>query len=213
VLRDRLLETYDTAKAARLFATFFKNGTWQCPTLTVIRSMASLDDPTFTNDARLKYMPPSIAERWNPRNDARLATKTPADYLLDRRVYRKQLEIVGAMHRAGVKILAGTDVLNPYAFPGFSLHDELALLVEAGLSPMDALKTATLNPAAYLGMSDRLGTIAPGKLADLVLLDANPLDDIAHTKRIAAVVIAGRLLDRRELDALLERAEKTASLR
>ena len=201
-LRERLLGTYDVSRASALFATFVKNGTWQCPTLTVIRSMAWLDDPAFTSDARLKYLPRSIAENWNPKSRPLPATKTPADYALDRRVYRKQLEIVGAMHRAGVKILAGTDVLNPYAFPGFSLHDELALLVEAGLSPLEALKTATANPAAYLGMNDRLGTIAPGKLADLVLLDANPLENIAHTKRIAGVVVAGRLIDRRELDGL-----------
>jgi hypothetical protein len=212
-LRELLLATYDPAKAKALFATFVKNGTWQCPTLTVIRSIASLDDPGFTTDARLRYMPRSIAESWYPQSDARLTTKTPADYALDRRVYRKQLEIVGAMHRAGVRLLAGTDVLNPYAFPGFSLHDELALLVEAGLSPMEALRTATVNPAAYLGLSDRLGSIAPGKLADLVLLDASPIDNIANTKRIAAVIVAGRLLQRSELDGLLEQAEKTAALK
>jgi imidazolonepropionase-like amidohydrolase len=212
-LRERLLATYDAAKAKALFATFVKNGTWQCPTLTVIRSIASLDDPAFTRDTRLRYMPRSVVESWQPRNNPRLATKTAADYALDRRIYRKQLEIVGAMHRAGVKFLAGTDVLNPYAFPGFSLHDELALLVEAGLSPVEALQAATVNPAAYHGVSDRLGTIARGKVADLVVLDASPLDNISNTKRIAAVIVAGRLLQRTELNELLEQAETTASLK
>lgn len=210
-LRERLLATYDPSRATALFARFVKNGTWQCPTLTVLRSMASLDDPTFTSDPRLKYMPQRIRNSWKPANNPRLASKTRADYLLDRRSYRKHLEIVGAMRRAGVKFLAGTDVLNPFAFPGFSLHDELALLVEAGLTPMDALQAATINPAVYLGQSKSLGTIETGKVADLVLLEANPLDDIAHTKRITAVITAGRLRNRSDLDAMLAWAEDVAN--
>jgi imidazolonepropionase-like amidohydrolase len=97
------------------------------------------------------------------------------------------------MQKAGVKILAGTDTPNPYVFPGSSLHDELELLVKAGLTPLQALQAATLRPAEYLGMAGRLGTIAPGKLADLVLLSADPLADIANTRRIEAVVLNGRI--------------------
>jgi tetratricopeptide (TPR) repeat protein len=131
---------------------------------------------------------------------------------MDRRVFRKELEVVGAMQRAGVRMIAGTDVLNPFAFPGFSLHDELALLVAAGLTPMEALQTATLNAAAYLGQSAAIGTIEAGKAADLVLLDANPIENIANTKRIAAVVAGGRLLERRDLDGLLMEAERIGNL-
>src|SRR5204862_551802 len=109
----------------------------------------------------------------------------------------------GMMHRSGVEFLAGTDTPNPFCFPGFSLHDELALLVQAGLSPMEALKAATINSARFFGMEKSLGTIEPGKLADLVLLDANPLQDIRNTQKIDAVVVNGRLLDRKELDKLL----------
>ena len=101
--------------------------------------------------------------------------------------------MVRAMRRAGVQFLAGTDTLNPFCFPGFSLHDELALLVEAGLTPMEAMQAATINPAVFMGKSSSLGTIEKGKIADLVLLDANPLDDIGNTKRIAAVVVGGKL--------------------
>ncbi len=98
-------------------------------------------------------------------------------------------------------------------FPGFSLHDELGLLVEAGLTPMEALQAATSGPAEYFGTREAIGTIEPGRAADLVLLEANPLADIRHTKRIAAVIAAGRLIDRSGLEAILGRAERTASLK
>jgi imidazolonepropionase-like amidohydrolase len=124
--------------------------------------------------------------------------------------YARQLQIVGAMSRAGVRIVAGTDVGNPYCFPGFSLHDELALLVEAGLSPLQALQAATANAAELTG-SPELGAVAAGKLADLVVLDANPLADIHNTTKIAAVVFDGRYYPREALAQMLAAAEKLAS--
>jgi imidazolonepropionase-like amidohydrolase len=114
------------------------------------------------------------------------------------------------MHRAGVSILAGTDTLNPYCFPGFSLHDELALLVEAGLSPMAALQTSTSNAARFMGQLDHRGTIETGKVADLVLLDHNPLAEIHNTRSIRAVVLGGKLMPRAALDAMLADAEAAA---
>jgi imidazolonepropionase-like amidohydrolase len=114
------------------------------------------------------------------------------------------------MHRAGVPLLAGSDIGNPFVFPGFSLHDELELFVQAGLSPLEALQAATLNPARYLGLTGSLGTIEEGKLADLVLLDANPLEDIGHTRRIAAVVTNGRYLPRDVLEKMLADVEAGA---
>ena len=111
------------------------------------------------------------------------------------------------MHRAGVQILAGTDTMVPHVVPGFSLHEELALLVEAGLTPLESLRTATLSPAKFLGKSESMGTIERGKVADLVLLDANPLLDIANTRRIGAVVLNGRYLPRSTLDSKLAEVE------
>jgi tetratricopeptide (TPR) repeat protein len=211
-LTQEMVATYDPAKAAALFARLAKDHTWQCPTLVVQRSMASLDDAAFTSDPRVKYMPRQIREAWKPANDGRMATMTAADYDLGRRVLRKYMEIIPAMQKAGVEFLAGTDVLNPFAFPGFSLHDELDLFVQSGFTPAEALRTATINPARFLHDEAANGSVAVGKNADLVLLDGNPIDNIRNTQRIAAVVVRGRYLDRAALDAMLATAEQTANL-
>jgi imidazolonepropionase-like amidohydrolase len=205
-------DTYDEQKALALFRRFVANGTWQCPTLTVLRSFSHLDDPKFTMDGRLKYMPPARRERWaNPGADPRLKAWTKEDFVQFRRSFEQGLKLVGKMHRAGVQFLAGTDVANPYCFPGFSLHDELELLAKAGLAPMEALQTATRNPARYLNQQKDFGTVEQGKLADLVLLDADPLQDIKNTKKITAVIVGGKLLTREALDKMLAAAEAEAN--
>jgi hypothetical protein len=210
-VNEQVLDSYDLAKAAALFAKFKANGTWQVPTLTVLRALGRLDDNAFTSDERIKYMPAGVRAFWNPKDDFRFKTMTPEDFALQRKVFKRYLEIVGAMHRAGVDLLAGTDVLNPYCFPGFSLHDELALLVEAGLSPMAALQTATRNPARYLDQLKDSGTVEQGKRADLILLDADPLTDIKNTRKIAGVIVGGRLLTREALGKVLADVEAAAN--
>ncbi|NUM76977.1 amidohydrolase family protein [candidate division KSB1 bacterium] len=209
-LRDeaRRLAEYDGQKAAHLFARLQQNDTWQCPTLTVLRSEAFLNDTSFTHDPRLKFMPRSVRDSWSPANDEE---KTTEHYANARKVYAQSAELTSAMQRAGVGILAGTDALNPYCFPGFSLHDELALLVQAGLTPMAALQAATRNPAKCLGMLDSLGTIEKGKIADLVLLEANPLTDINNTKNLAAVVANGTFFSKTALQEMLANIEKIAN--
>jgi len=204
LLNNQMVETYDPARAASLFALFVKQGTWQVPTLTIRYARPYLKElqASASNDPRLRYIPKSIADGWGPKVDTRQPTD-PAVIASRKRLFQKEIEVVGAMHRAGVKLLAGTDTGNPFCFPGFSLHDELGFMVQAGLTPLGALQTATINPAEFLGLSETLGTVETGKIADLVLLDANPLENIANTKRIAAVVSSGRLLDRKALDGLL----------
>jgi imidazolonepropionase-like amidohydrolase len=113
----------------------------------------------------------------------------------------------GDLNKAGVKLLAGTDTPEAFVFPGFSLHEELELLVRSGLSPLEALRAATYNPAEYLGALDSLGTVGRGKVADLVLLDANPLLDIRNTRRISSVIANGRVFDRARLNELLRHVE------
>jgi len=201
------LETYDQKKAADLVARFAKNQTWQCPTLTVLRSNAYLGDENFRRDGRLRYIPRQLQQRWG----FRISNRSGGGNAGAKKVLEKQFEIVGAMQKAGVPILAGTDTGNPFCFPGFSLHDELALLVIAGLTPVEALRSATLNPAKFFGLDQTLGTIEQGKIADLVLLDANPLVDIRNTQRINAVVSNGRLFDRKALDKMLSEAEGAAN--
>jgi len=116
------------------------------------------------------------------------------------------------MHRAGVPFLAGTDTAaGVHIFPGFSLHQELALFVQAGFTPMEALQTATRNPAQFFGRLSDMGTVQTGKIADLVLLDANPLDDIQNTRKIQAVVLAGRYFSRSDLDTMLHQVESAAA--
>ncbi|MGH9914825.1 MAG: amidohydrolase family protein, partial [Pyrinomonadaceae bacterium] len=152
-LEGKHLDAYNEQKAEALFARFKKNDTWQVPTLAVMQSGAVLADPNF-NDPRFKYLPSEIRER-DPRNSHVYQNFTAADYATLKKILDKQLQIVGAMQRDGLKLMAGTDV----PLVGFSLHDELVLLAKAGLTPMEALQAATRNPARYLGLLDSLGTV------------------------------------------------------
>jgi imidazolonepropionase-like amidohydrolase len=205
-IQVKALDSYNDEKAKALFAKFAKNDTWQDPTLTVLRSLASRYDEEFCNDPRVKYMPVFLRSGWKPK--AGSSKLSPEGLTAFKRTYKNASKLVQAMRKAGVQFLAGTDVTNPYCFPGFSLHDELALLVnECKFTPMEALQCATRNPARFLGQDKELGTVEQGKLADLVLLEANPLDDIRNTTKIAAVVVAGKLVRKSQLEKMLKEVE------
>jgi imidazolonepropionase-like amidohydrolase len=154
----------------------------------------------------LKYVPADEQAIWKPYI-ARQKKLSEDEKNLRNKVWHAYIALVEAMRHAGVQFMAGTDVGNEYVYPGFSLHDELALLVKAGLSTMEALQAATRNPAKFLGVLDQLGTVEKRKLADLVLLDANPLEEISNTQRIYAVVLNGRLLTKASLQKMLTEAE------
>ena len=207
---DGLVDTYDEKKAAAMFRVFVKNGTRQTPTLSILSGFVHELDDEFVNDPRRRFVPKTWSVNWDPRVIFYLRDLPPAEYeVLHQRMrmlltrYRK---LVGDMNRAGVELLAGTD-MNPFnpVLPGWGLHQELVLLRESGLTPMQALQTATRNPARYFGILNETGTIEAGKSADLVLLDADPLADIQNTQKIAAVVSRGRYYSRQDLDAMLER--------
>lgn len=203
---------YSETRAAGLFARFKQNGTWQCPTLTALRAFHRAD-PNVMNDPRLKYVSPWLQMMMHPKNDPRYKNWTVLEFDWAKQIYQLDSALLRKMKDAGVEFLAGTDSILDFCFPGFSLHDELALLVEAGLTPMEALQAATINPARFLNLADSLGTVEKGKIADLVLLEANPLDDIHNTTKIAAVVRDGRLLRQTELQELLAEVEDAASKR
>ena len=201
------LETYDERKCQSLFAKLAKNKTWQVPTLATKRPLSLVDDGTFFNDVRMKYITPTDLEDWKPENNFFLKYRTPEFIVQKKRLYQKELELTGAMHKAGVPFMTGTDIPGAYTYPGFSLHDELALLVQTGFTPLEALQAATVNPAKFLGLEKSLGTVEKGKVADLVLLDANPLDNIANTKRISGVMVGGRYLSKEKLEEMLRNSE------
>jgi hypothetical protein len=194
-----LINSYDEDKAASLFAKFVKNDTFVTPTLV----RAKVDRIPVTDPRVVKYFSPALrtysyaANRKEPNPDVLEAQKL---------MYQYHLRLVRAMQRAGVKMLAGTDT----SFFGSAVHGELVEMVKAGLTPMQALQTATKNAADYLGKLDTMGTVEKGKSADLVLLDANPLEDISNTQKISAVVLNGQLLDRKALDRLLAHVESAA---
>jgi predicted amidohydrolase YtcJ len=129
----------------------------------------------------------------------------------DQAFYRFGLAQTGIAHAAGVTVLAGTDAPDSFVFPGTGLHDELEHLVEAGLSPLDALRAATTEPAKFLGLEGKAGVIQPGARADMVLLAANPLVDIAAVRTTQTVILAGAVYNRNDLDALLEGVEDAAN--
>ena len=209
-LNMRVVETFDEATANSLFAKFVKNRTWQCPTLTLLR--AQTDDPLLVNDPRLKYLSRDVRARWD---DGYYKNFPPeprvAIVKLSKLQFDESRRIVGLMYRAGVPLLAGTDTMNPQCLPGFGIHDELALLVDAGLSPLAALQAATRNAAEFMGQLDRRGTIEVGKTADLLLLDKDPLADIHNTRSIQSVVLRGKFFSRAALDAMLAKAQTLAN--
>ena len=199
------IRQFRAEEADKLFARFVKNRTVVDPTLIAFRSYVEASDAATPPDARSRYVALSLKKEW-----AKILKPASPEDLAELKATLVELrEVTRQMNRAGVTLVAGSDIAGP-RIPGFSLHDELALLVEAGLTPMQALQAATLTPARVLNKATDLGSIEAGKLADLVLLDADPLADIRNTQRIRAVVVNGRLLDRPALDRLLAEAERAA---
>jgi imidazolonepropionase-like amidohydrolase len=185
----------DRGKAAEVLRRLARNGTFVTPTLVQHR-VADTPSTVRTDDPRGRYLPTGYAAVMATQLQAiYLQGRTPQQNAERRELFERRCDLVPELAAAGVPLLAGTDTGTPSLVPGFALHDELELLVRAGLTPAQALRAATLEPARYLGREDEQGTIEPGKVADLVLLDADPLRDITNTTRIDSVVVRGCLLD------------------
>ena len=195
-----VLDTYDPARAEKLFQRMALFQSWQTPTLVMWSRTYDLDATGRLANPELKNIPHDVRADWPA-----LTTEAPAPAIaaLIQRVWDRYLQIVARMHANGVPLLAGTDSGDPWSYPGAELHQELELLVEAGLTPAEALRTATLNPAKFLDAADSFGNVQPGLLADLVLLDADPLADIRNTRRVQAVFLGGVYLPKKNLDSLV----------
>jgi imidazolonepropionase-like amidohydrolase len=202
VPRDTML-----AVMTRIFQRFAKNGTFYTPTLIMYKASADWRD--FAPHPQSRYVARSANERM--LKVAEQYRKSPEILAGRKRILGDFLVLVGMMRQNGVQVMTGTDLSDGRIFPGFSVHEELALLVEAGFPPAAAIEAATRVPAEFLRLDDA-GTIQQGKRADLVVLSADPLQDIRNTTKIDAVVLRGQLLNRTRLDALLAEAERLARM-
>jgi imidazolonepropionase-like amidohydrolase len=191
--------SYPAADAEALRAAYREiaaAGMVHCPTLVVMAGIAQAADPSLRDPERLRYVPAYLRAFWEGEAYVGFGRWT-------RQALPHMQAAVRELHNAGVKLVTGTDLTNPYVYAGSSLHDELRLFQEAGIPAADALRAATLAPAEYLGVAERLGTLAPGKTASMFLVQANPLEDVRHAAEIEGVFLRGRYFDRAELDALL----------
>jgi imidazolonepropionase-like amidohydrolase len=213
---DRVAAAFSETLCEQRGAQFARNGTWQVPTheRTLHWTRAYLGSDTAGADTLLRYVPARVRTLWKHYQDSLLTLRSSAD--VEARWYRLASRVILSLHRGGDRILAGTDTdgndANIYGVPGFALHSELEAFVnDVGLTPLEALRSSTLDAARFLGIADSAGMIAPGKFADLVLLDADPLRDIRNARRIRGVIVNGRYLDRAALGRLLSSAKGTAT--
>jgi imidazolonepropionase-like amidohydrolase len=204
---QRVLGLCSSDDLAPLYARFVRNGTWIVPTFSAQLELALWPKRALPGDEYAKYLPDTLRKFVAFIFPMEPDIPPDAD-ITGRALFEKRLALVGAMQRAGVGILAGTDYPLRNSPPGFGLHGEFEYLSRAGLSPFDILRAATFDPARYFGMLDSMGTVTAGKIADLVLLDANPLESISNTRKVNAVVANGRLFDSTARTALLQAAIK-----
>ena len=209
-LQRTLATTYDAKKCEALFALFVKNQIHVVPTAIWGKRFAPLNATDLLNDDSLKMAPASMRARWDKRRGDVIKASSPDDFTFRQMLFNKSGELISAMIRAKVPLLAGTDAMDGYVLLGASLHEELGLLVEAGMLPMAALQSATSNAAKFMGKQNSLGTIEVGKIADLVLLDADPLQAIENTRRIHAVIVGGKLISSSQRQEMMAKMETYA---
>jgi predicted amidohydrolase YtcJ len=199
-----LYDSRDPAACAPTIDAYLRNSVAETPNVVAYRNVVHAKQ-ILSDTSHMRLVPQVIRRNWQAMLDTDLYGEMQS---VLQPLVPLYMENARLLNDAGVLLLAGTDVGIPALIPGISLHEELELLVEAGLTPLQALRTATINPARVLGHADSLGSVDVGKLADLVLLDGDPLADIRNTQRIRAVVADGRLYRRADLDRLLAEVEE-----
>jgi hypothetical protein len=206
---EKIINRIDLEKEQRLYEVFKKNGTWLTPTVSVWWGVGQLDQRhDETMEKWLRLIPKYITNEWsrNPFQDAQPVTHAPKDYETFRKAGLSMAKVAKRMFDSGVNLMAASDSANPMIIPGYGLHKELELLVEGGFSTADALRLATINPAKFLKRND-IGQLAPNYMADIVILDNNPLVDIRNTNKINGVVLRGKYIEREALDEILSKAK------
>ena len=209
-LYQRVFASYDNAKCHALAQTFAKNGTWHVPTLIRVRTQRFLNDPLYSTDPNLVYVSKATRATWQA-SGAGFASLPASAIATFNQYFSRELTLPKLMKQDGVQILAGSDTgpLGTWVIPGFSLHQEFALLAESGLSPLEILQSTTLNGAKFLHREATMGTVEEGKNADLVLLAANPLDSVKNLDKISGVFLKGRYFSADALNQMKIEVAKT----
>lgn len=205
-LYQRILDSQDAAKCLGVVQTLARQQAWQVPTLLRLKTMATSGDAVWRNDANLAFVDKTTRALWASLGE-QYASQVPAAAAATFRAhFAANQQLTGLMLKHGVRLLAGSDLGGIWVIPGASLHQEFAELSAAGLSPLQVLQSTTLNGAEFLGRQASLGSVEVGKAADLVLLDANPLADVANLGRISGLVLKGRYLPKAALEAMKQAA-------
>jgi imidazolonepropionase-like amidohydrolase len=205
---DAFVNSFDPAYARTAYRRLAAKGVYVTPTLNMGRILAFLDREDHSKDEGLAYIGPGLRKTYDWRIE-RAAKATLEQVAARHKEHELSMKVLPMLQAAGISILAGTDAgyLNSFNYPGAGLHDEIELYVKAGLTPRQALASSILTGPRFLGHADRYGAIEGGKAADLLILEGNPLKSVAATRKIDAVILHGKLLDRRALDTLLAEAK------
>ena len=198
-----LLESVDESRIPELVRATVESGTWVVPTMVLwetafFNERGSAD--VLSERPEVRYMPPEMVDRWREAVDTRLAS---TDIETNRRVATLRRNILAALHEGGANIALGTDSPQIFSVPGFAMYHEMALYAEVGMTPYEVLEIGTRRPAEYFDAADQFGTVAVGRRADLILLEANPADDIGSVRNRVGVMVNGRWIPADEIERRL----------
>lgn len=205
-------ETFDIAKLSDLINLLAESNSWLCPTMVATEGSINRTKPAFKPQDIIKYMPDFAIEGWRPSIDSTTMKTQRKNRAIESKWYNQTISLFRPLKNGGAKFLAGTDYPNAYCYPGFSLHDELQIFVDkAGFTPLEAIQTATINPAIFLKIDKDIGSVEIGKKANLIILKANPLENIYNTRQIDGVVLRGKFYRMSILKDSLERITHKAN--
>lgn len=201
---QQVIDGFDATRCASVATAIVAAGTWQVPTLIRLKTSLQGDSAVFTQNPNLRYVDPTTRALWTQLAQQYTATMPATAAATFRDYYGVYVQVLQALRRQGAKLLAGSDQGGIWVIPGFSLHQEFAELAAAGFTPLEVLQMTTLNGARFLQREATMGTVEAGRNADLVLLDADPLADVANLSRIGGVLLRGKYFSKSALDTMKE---------